>query len=119
MKPEEKAWWTDRMTKARTGFYTPPAVGVDTLVLPGVNGGPLFFGTGADATNGTVYVLSKDMPSILKLVPAGESTAANSGGMIPSHPRNSCYKADRVFRPPSNWGAPCMNSVARCATARN
>ncbi len=58
-------------------------------VLPGVNGGPLFFGTGADTTNGTVYVLSKDMPSILKLVPAGESTAANSGGMIPSHPRNS------------------------------
>ena len=92
MKPEEKAWWTDRLTKARTGFYTPPAVGVDTFVLPGVNGGPLFFGTGADRTNGTVYVLSKDMPSILKLVPGGESTAANSGGLVPSHPRNSALQ---------------------------
>ena len=80
MKPEEKAWWTERLSKARTGFYTPPAVGVDTINLPSVNGGALFFSTGADATNGTVYVLSKDMPSIVKLVPAGESTAANAGG---------------------------------------
>ena len=56
MKPEEKAWWKDRLTKARTGFYTPPAVGVDTINLPSVNGGALFFSTGADPTNGTVYV---------------------------------------------------------------
>ena len=34
MKPEEKAWWIARLTKARTGFYTPPAVGVDTIDLP-------------------------------------------------------------------------------------
>jgi quinoprotein glucose dehydrogenase len=34
-----------------------------------------------------VYVLGKDMPSILKLVPAGESTASNSGGLIPDRPR--------------------------------
>ncbi len=89
MKPDEKAWWIDRLTKARTGFYTPPAVGVDTINIPSVNGGALFFGTGADPTNGTVYVLSKDMPSIVKLVPAGESTAANAGGLIPSRPHNS------------------------------
>jgi quinoprotein glucose dehydrogenase len=87
MKPEEKAWWTDRLTKARTGFYTPPAVGVDTINLPSVNGGALFFSTGADSKNGTVYILTKDMPSIVKLVPAGESTAANAGGLIPSGPR--------------------------------
>ena len=67
MKPEEKSWWRDRLTKARTGFYTPPAVGVDTINLPSVNGGALFFSTGADPANGTVYVLSKDMPSIVKL----------------------------------------------------
>ena len=34
-----------------------------------MNGGALFFGTGADPANGTVYVESKDMPSIVKLVP--------------------------------------------------
>ena len=43
MKPDEVAWWKDRLTKARTGFYTPPAVGVDTINMPSVNGGALFF----------------------------------------------------------------------------
>jgi quinoprotein glucose dehydrogenase len=89
MKPEEKVWWTERLTKARTGFSTPPAVGVDTINLPSVNGGALFFSTGADAANGTVYVVSKDMPSIVKLVPAGESTAANAGESIPARPHKS------------------------------
>lgn len=85
MKPDEKAWWKDRLSSARTGFYTPPGL-IDTISLPSVNGGALFFSTGADPTNGTVYVVSKDMPSILKLVPAGESTTANAGGMIPDRP---------------------------------
>jgi len=89
MRPEEIPWWRDRLTKARTGFYTPPAVGVDTINMPSVNGGALFFSTGADPTNGTVYVLGKNMPSIVKLVPAGESTAANAGNTIPSRPRNA------------------------------
>jgi len=79
-------WWKERLSKSRTGLYTPPALG-DTIQMPSVNGGSLFFSTGADPTNGTVYVLGKDMPSIVKLVPAGESTAANSGGLIPDRPR--------------------------------
>ena len=86
MKPEEKAWWKDRLASARTGFYTPPGL-IDTIQLPSVNGGALFFSTGADPTTGTVYVESKDMPSIMKLVPAGESIAANAGGLIPNRPR--------------------------------
>ena len=87
MKPEEIGWWKDRLTNARTGFYTPISTRADTIQLPSVNGGALFFSTGADPTNGTVYVESKDMPSIMKLVPAGESTAANNGGLIPARPR--------------------------------
>uniref|UniRef100_Q026Z1 Quinoprotein glucose dehydrogenase n=1 Tax=Solibacter usitatus (strain Ellin6076) TaxID=234267 RepID=Q026Z1_SOLUE len=86
MTGEEKVWWKDRLTKARTGLYTPPGL-EDTILMPSVNGGALFFGSGADPTNGTVYVLGKDMPSILKLVPAGESTSSNAGGLIPDRPR--------------------------------
>ena len=56
--------------------------------MPSVNGGVLFFGTGADPATGTVYVLGKDMPSILKLVPAGESLASNAGNLIPDRPSN-------------------------------
>ncbi len=87
MNPEEKTWWKDRLASARTGFYTPPAL-VDTILLPSVNGGALFFSTGADPANGMVFVESKDMPSIIKLVPAGESIAGNAGGLIPARPRN-------------------------------
>jgi len=86
MTPEEKVWWTERLSKARTGFYTPPSL-IDTIQMPSVNGGALYFGTAADPTNGTVYVVSRDMPSITKLVPAGESLASNSGGLIPARPR--------------------------------
>jgi quinoprotein glucose dehydrogenase len=81
--PEEIAWWKNRLINAQTGFYTPPSITKDTINLPSVNGGALFFSTGADATNGTVYVLSKDMPSIVKLVPEGQSTTANAGGLVP------------------------------------
>ncbi|HLX43590.1 MAG TPA: PQQ-binding-like beta-propeller repeat protein [Bryobacteraceae bacterium] len=87
MTAEEKVWWKERLSKARTGLYTPPALG-DTILMPSVNGGALFFGTGSDPTNGTVYVVGKNMPSILKLVPAGESLASNAGNLIPDRPRN-------------------------------
>lgn len=86
MTDEEKVWWKERLSKARTGFYTPPAL-VDTILLPSVNGGALFFGSAADPTNGTVFVVSRDMPSIIKLVPEGQSTAENAGGLIPDRPR--------------------------------
>jgi len=82
--PEEIDWWKKRLTNAQTGFYTPPSITKDTINLPSVNGGALFFSTGADAANGTVYVLSKDMPSIVKLVAEGQSTTANAGGLVPS-----------------------------------
>ncbi len=49
MKPEQVAWWKDRLSSARTGFYTPPGL-IDTISLPSVNGGALFFSTGADPT---------------------------------------------------------------------
>ena len=55
MDDEEKIWWKERLSKARTGFYTPPSL-IDTIQLPSVNGGALFFGTAADPTNGTVFV---------------------------------------------------------------
>src|SRR4029077_14358724 len=86
MTDEQIVWWKERLTKSRNGLFTPPGL-VDTILMPSVNGGALFFGSAADPTNGTVYVVGKDMPSILKLVPAGESTASNAGGLIPDRPR--------------------------------
>ena len=87
MTDEQKVWWKERLTKARERIISLLRRLEDTILMPSVNGGALFFGSGADPTNGTVYVLGKDMPSILKLVPAGESTASNAGGLIPDRPR--------------------------------
>jgi quinoprotein glucose dehydrogenase len=84
MTPEEKAHWVERFGKTqKKGLFTPPGL-TDTLSIPGVNGGAFFWDTGADAARGMVFVESKDFPSILKMVKAGESTAENSGATIPS-----------------------------------
>ncbi|HWD99836.1 MAG TPA: PQQ-binding-like beta-propeller repeat protein, partial [Bryobacteraceae bacterium] len=84
MTPEEKAHWEQRFAKAdKRGLFTPPGLR-DTISIPGVNGGAYFWDTGADSANGIVFVESKDYPSILKVVKAGESMAENSGGTIPS-----------------------------------
>ena len=88
MTPEEKVWWTERLSKAKHGLYTPPGL-TDTIEIPSVNGGALYFDSAADPANGIVYVESKDVPSIIKLVPAGESTSANAGGLIPARERNA------------------------------
>jgi quinoprotein glucose dehydrogenase len=83
MTPEEAAWWKDRISRAKSGLFTPPGLS-DTIQIPSVTGGAAFFGGGADAAKGRVFVEAKNLPSILKLVPDGESTSANNGGLIPS-----------------------------------
>lgn len=103
MTREERAHWKDRLASARKGFYTPPGL-TDTILLPSVNGGALFFSSGADPTTGTVYVESKDMPSIIKLVPEGESTAANAGGTIPARPKRAGRGARGGFPTPAEVG---------------
>jgi len=84
MTPEEQTHWKERFAKAQNkGLYTPTGL-TDTISIPGANGGPFFWDAGADAANGIVFVESKDFPSIYKMVKAGESTASNRGGSIPS-----------------------------------
>lgn len=84
MTPEEEAHWKERFAKAQNkGIFTPTGL-TDTISIPGVNGGPFFWDSGADAAKGFVFVESKDFPSILKMVKHGESTSSNSGGTIPS-----------------------------------
>jgi quinoprotein glucose dehydrogenase len=88
MTPEEKLWWTERLSKAKHGLYTPPAL-TDTIEIPSVNGGALYFNSAADPAHGMVFVESKDVPSIIKMVPEGQSTAANAGGLIPARERTA------------------------------
>jgi len=84
MTSEEKVWWTERLAKAQTGLYTPKALDRETFQVPSVVGGPFFFNSAAEPSRGVVYVQSKELASIVKLVPAGESTTANAGNLIPA-----------------------------------
>jgi quinoprotein glucose dehydrogenase len=63
----EQDEWRKRIANARNqGLFTPPAL-IDTIAIPGANGGANWGNTAAHPTNGTVYVQSINVPSIYRL----------------------------------------------------
>jgi quinoprotein glucose dehydrogenase len=67
LAPEERARFRDEILSARNeGMFTPPGVR-NTIQMPGNNGGANWGGTAADPAHGTLYVVSKDLPAMLKL----------------------------------------------------
>ncbi len=76
LTPEERAQWKDRLLSARNdGLFTPPDLEKETVYMPGHNGGANFFGSAADPTIGAVYVVTKNVPVLMKL-----TAKASSGG---------------------------------------
>jgi quinoprotein glucose dehydrogenase len=69
LDPEDRARFRDEILSARNeGLFTPPGLR-PTIQMPGNNGGANWGGAAVDPTNGTLFVVSKDLPAILKLVP--------------------------------------------------
>ena len=69
IEPQDRARFRDEILSARNeGLFTPPGLR-PTIQMPGNNGGANWGGAAADAANGMLYVVSKDLPAILKLVP--------------------------------------------------
>lgn len=67
LSPEDRAKFRDQMLSARNeGMFTPPGKR-DTVQMPGNNGGANWGGAAVDPTKGTLVVVSKDMPAMLKL----------------------------------------------------
>ncbi len=67
LSPEDRAKFRDQMLSARNeGLFTPPGKR-DTVQMPGNNGGANWGGAAVDPNNGTLVVVSKDLPSMLKL----------------------------------------------------
>jgi quinoprotein glucose dehydrogenase len=62
----ERADWVERIGKARTGLFNPPAL-VETAVVPGAVGGTNWGNTAANPRAGILYLLSQDFPSFYKL----------------------------------------------------
>jgi quinoprotein glucose dehydrogenase len=79
MEPEEREKFRRQMEGARNqGLFTPPGV-TDTVEMPGNNGGANFQGAAIDPEHGTLFVVSKDLPSMLKLELNAAEPAATGG----------------------------------------
>ena len=107
LSPEEQAKWRNTVQNARNeGIFTPPGL-TDTVEMPGNHGGANWGSAATDPTNGTLYVVSMDLPAILKLqptppegnVPAG--TAAEQGSVVYQQNCQLCHGAERKGAPPA------------------
>lgn len=67
LSPADRAKFRDDLLSARNeGLFTPPGKR-NTVQMPGNNGGANWGGTAVDPTSGRMYVVSKDLPSMLRL----------------------------------------------------
>ena len=70
LEPEERVRLQTQIVKARNrGLFEPPST-EDTIEMPGNNGGANFGGSAVDPKHGYLYVISKDLPAMIKLSPA-------------------------------------------------
>ena len=107
MDEEERAHFRDEIRSARNeGIFTPPGL-TNTMEMPGNNGGANWGGAAVDPRNGNLFVVSKDLPCMLKLEPEKTVNARRSGS--PEQVGHSlydancqrCHGADRKGQPPA------------------
>jgi quinoprotein glucose dehydrogenase len=80
LKSEEHDRLKQKIDAARNnGIFTPPST-QETIEMPGNNGGANFGGVASDPVRGWIYIISKDLPSMLKLTlsPTASPTMAPS-----------------------------------------
>ncbi|MBS1798955.1 MAG: PQQ-binding-like beta-propeller repeat protein [Acidobacteria bacterium] len=105
LEPEEREAITKQMLAARNGgLFTPPST-VDTVEMPGNNGGANFGGAAIDPDRGYFYVVSKDLPSMLKLTLATEPSKSGPpearGRALFEANCSLCHGSDRKGKPPA------------------
>ncbi|MBV8069271.1 MAG: PQQ-binding-like beta-propeller repeat protein, partial [Acidobacteriaceae bacterium] len=105
--PAERARFADEIRKARNnGLFTPPAL-ENTIEMPGNNGGSNWGGAAVDPRNGTLFVVSKDLPCMLKLEPERTApitsavSAAVRGRLLYEANCQWCHLPDRAGEPPA------------------
>ncbi len=80
---EEREQFKKRIAAARNeGLFTP--IGFSEVIhMPGNNGGSNFGSTSSNPTDGTVYVISYDIPAIMRLLSPEEAAARGNRGRGP------------------------------------
>jgi len=90
LEPDEKERLRTQILKARNrGLFEPPST-EDTIEMPGNNGGANFGGSAVDPKQGYLYVVSKDLPAMLKLSLADPPSKTDSPQLRP----RSLYRAN-------------------------
>jgi quinoprotein glucose dehydrogenase len=105
--PRERNQLLESIRHARNkGMFTPPDTR-DTIEMPGNNGGANFGGAAVDPHTGELFVVSKDLPAMLKLqlsespqLTASKSPEENGRAIYASNCQ-LCHGADRKARPPA------------------
>jgi len=80
LTPEEREQFRQRVAKARNeGPFTP--IGFDEVIhMPGNQGGSNWGSTASNPTDGSVYVIGFNVPTIIRLLRPGEQRAGRRGG---------------------------------------
>ena len=92
--PAERERFLQEIRSARNeGLFTPPSLR-GTIQMPGNNGGSNFSGAAIDPQRGMMFVVSKDFPALLKLVPP---RAAETAPVEPPDPSTIPYKSSFGF----------------------
>jgi quinoprotein glucose dehydrogenase len=110
LTPEEREQFKQRVASARNeGLFTP--IGFSEVIhMPGNNGGSNFGSTSSNPTDGTVYVISYDIPAIMRLLTpqeaaarggrGGRGAAATGPGLaVFQRDCQACHGADRAGTP--------------------
>ena len=112
LDPEERQQIAKTVDGARNqGLFTPPDV-TNTVEMPGNNGGANFQGAAADPAHGKLFVVSKDLPCLLKLelslqdevaeeqLPKGRSPEERGGKVYASRCK-LCHGSELAGQPPA------------------
>lgn len=105
LEPEEREQLIRQIRAAHNdGLFTPPGL-EDTVEMPGNNGGANFGGAAADPARGYLYVVSKDLPAMLKLTLAAEPLKTGSpevrGRSLFEANCSLCHGTNREGKPPA------------------
>jgi quinoprotein glucose dehydrogenase len=105
LEPAEREQIKSEMLSAHNeGLFTPPGLG-NTVEMPGNNGGANWGGTTTNPSTGELYVVSKDLPAMLKLELASEVSRAGSleqqGRSIFRANCSLCHGTNREGKPPA------------------
>ena len=94
LTPKERADFATKISRARfQGLFTP--IGFDeALHMPGNQGGANWGMTSANPNDGSVYVISYNYPTFIKLLPAGQQRVQGGRGGAVTGPGANLYAAN-------------------------